>query len=55
MDRKMDRKVLRFGILGCGHIATKMAAAVKKLESLNRGVEAYAVGSRTLEDRKSVV
>ena len=49
MDRKMDRKVLRFGILGCGHIATKMAAAVKKLESLNRGVEAYAVGSRTLE------
>ena len=45
----MDKKVLRFGILGCGHIATKMAAAVKALEVRNMGVEAYAVGSRTLE------
>ena len=44
----MENKTLKFGILGCGHIATKMAAAVKKLESLGMGVEAYAVGSRTL-------
>ena len=35
--------------LGCGHIATKMAAAVKALESRGMGVEAYAVASRTLE------
>ena len=45
----MDKKVLRFGILGCGHIATKMAKAVKALETQKMGVEAYAVGSRTLE------
>ena len=38
---------MKFAILGCGHIATKMAAAVKAIE--NRGVEAYAVASRSLE------
>ena len=43
----MDNKVLRFGILGCGHIATKMAAAVKTLEKRGMGVECYAVASRT--------
>ena len=37
---------MKFAILGCGHIATKMAAAVKAIE--NRGVEAYAVASRSL-------
>ena len=42
------RSVLKFGILGCGHIATKMADAVKALESRNLGVEAYAIASRTL-------
>ena len=42
-------KVLKFAILGCGHIATKMAAAVKKLEKSGMGVEAYAVASRSLE------
>ena len=45
----MDNSVLKFAILGCGHIATKMAAAVKALESRGMGVEAYAVASRTLE------
>jgi predicted dehydrogenase/Tol biopolymer transport system component len=44
----MEKTILRLGILGCGHIATKMAAAVKKLEAQGMGVEAYAVGSRTL-------
>jgi len=39
----MDNSVLKFAILGCGHIATKMAAAVKALESRGMGVEAYAV------------
>ena len=39
--------MMKFAILGCGHIATKMAAAVKAIE--NRGVEAYAVASRSLE------
>ena len=38
--------MMKFAILGCGHIATKMAAAVKAIE--NRGVEAYAVASRSL-------
>ena len=38
--------IMKFAILGCGHIATKMAAAVKAIE--NRGVEAYAVASRSL-------
>ena len=38
---------MKFAILGCGHIATKMAAAVKAIE--NRGVEAYAVASRSLD------
>ena len=45
----MNKSVLKFAILGCGHIATKMAAAVKALESRGMGVEAYAVASRTLE------
>ena len=44
----MEKTILRLGILGCGHIATKMASAVKKLETQDMGVEAYAVGSRTL-------
>ena len=42
-------KVLKFAILGCGHIATKMAAAVKTLENKGMGVECYAVASRNLE------
>ena len=45
----MNNSVLKFAILGCGHIATKMAAAVKALESRGMGVEAYAVASRTPE------
>lgn len=40
---------MKFAILGCGHIATKMAAAVKALEKRDMGVEAYAVASRSLE------
>ena len=46
-------KNLKFAILGCGHIATKMAAAVKTLENLGRGVECYAVASRSLEKAAS--
>ena len=42
-------KTLKFAILGCGHIATKMAAAVKTLENQGMGVECYAVASRNLE------
>ena len=42
-------KVLKFAILGCGHIATKMAAAVKTLEKRGMGVECYAVASRSLD------
>lgn len=42
--------MMKFAILGCGHIATKMAAAVKAIE--NRGVEAYAVASRSLDKAK---
>ena len=38
---------MKFAILGCGHIATKMATAVKCLEQKGLGVEAYAVASRT--------
>ena len=38
---------MKFAILGCGHIATKMAAAVKAIE--NQGIEAYAVASRSLD------
>ena len=41
-------KTLKFAILGCGHIATKMAAAVKTLENKGMGVECYAVASRSL-------
>ena len=37
---------LKFAILGCGHIATKMATAVKTLETRGMGVECYAVASR---------
>ena len=40
---------MKFAILGCGHIATKMAAAVKTLEKKGMSVEAYAVASRSLE------
>lgn len=42
-------KSFKFAILGCGHIATKMAAAVKTLENQGMGVECYAVASRNLE------
>jgi Predicted dehydrogenases and related proteins len=45
----MTNKVLKFAILGCGHIATKMAAAVKTLEKRGMGVECYAVASRSLD------
>ena len=45
-------KVLKFAILGCGHIATKMAAAVKTLEKRGMGVECYAVASRSLDKAK---
>ena len=45
-------KILKFAILGCGHIATKMAAAVKALEKRGMGVECYAVASRTLDKAK---
>ena len=41
-------KTLKLGILGSGYIATKMAEAVKGLESREMGVEAYAVASRNL-------
>lgn len=41
-------KTLKLGILGTGYIATKMAEAVKGLESREMGVEAYAVASRNL-------
>lgn len=41
-------KTLKLGILGSGHIATKMALAVKGLESRGMGAEAYAVASREL-------
>ncbi len=42
-------KTLKFAILGCGHIATKMATAVKTLENKGMGVECYAVASRSLQ------
>ena len=45
----MTNKVLKFAILGCGHIATKMAKAVKALEKRGMGVECYAVASRSLD------
>lgn len=41
-------KTMKFGILGSGYIATKMAEAVKGLEKMGYGVEAYAVASRDL-------
>ena len=47
--RGLFEVLMKFAILGCGHIATKMAAAVKALEKRNMGVEAYAVASRSLE------
>jgi predicted dehydrogenase len=43
---------MKFAILGCGHIATKMAAAVKTLEKRGMGVECYAVASRSLDKAK---
>ncbi len=48
----MTNNVLKIAILGCGHIATKMAKAVKALETRNMGVECYAVASRTLDKAK---
>lgn len=48
----MTNKTLKFAILGCGHIATKMAKAVKTLETRSMGVECYAVASRTLDKAK---
>lgn len=51
-SKRNKMKVLKFAILGCGHIATKMAAAVKTLEKLGMGVECYAVASRTLDKAK---
>ena len=43
---------MNFAILGCGHIATKMAEAVKALEKNGYGVTAYACASR---DRKKAI
>lgn len=40
---------MKFGILGCGHIASKMAFAVKTLEKQGYGIETFAVASRTLD------
>ena len=48
----MGNSIMKFAILGCGHIATKMAKAVKALETRNMGVECYAVASRTLDKAK---
>ena len=48
----MNNPVLKFAILGCGHIATKMAAAVKTLEKRGMGVECYAVASRSIDKAK---
>ena len=39
---------MKFAILGCGFIATKMAEAVKAIEARGMGVEPYAVASRSL-------
>ena len=50
--KKGKKMVIKFAILGCGHIATKMAAAVKTLEKRGMGVECYAVASRTLDKAK---
>lgn len=41
-------KNLKFGILGCGYIAGKMAEAVKALENKGMGVELYAAAARDL-------
>ena len=51
-SKRNKMKVLKFAILGCGHIATKMAAAVKTLEKRGMCVECYAVASRTLDKAK---
>lgn len=51
-SKRNKMKVLKFAILGCGHIAMKMAAAVKTLEKRGMGVECYAVASRTLDKAK---
>ena len=37
----MNKSVLKFAILGCGHIATKMAAAVKKIKEYKIDIEDY--------------
>ena len=51
-SKRNKMKVLKFAILGCGHIATKMAKAVKALEKNGMGVECYAVASRSLDKAK---
>lgn len=43
---------MKIGILGCGHIATKMAEAIHFLEKQGLDFEAYAVASRTSEKAK---
>jgi len=40
---------MKFGIIGCGHIAGKMTCAVKALQEQGYGVEAYAIASRSLD------
>jgi len=44
---------MKFAILGCGHIATKMATAVKVLENKGMGVELYAVAARDIAKAES--
>ncbi len=44
----LNMKNLKFGILGCGYIAGKMAEAVKVLENKGMGVELYAAAARDL-------
>lgn len=43
------KKIYRIGIIGCGHIAEKMAATLIKME----GVESYAVASRNIDKSKA--
>ncbi len=43
---------MKFAILGCGFIATKMAEAVKAIEARGMGVEPYAVASRSMDKAK---
>ena len=44
--------VLKFAILGCGHIATKMAKAVKGIEKKGMGEERYAVAWSSVDKAK---